>query len=118
MKWFKLVNKKSNDEIETWLEKYLPQWNFETNQITRTYETGSWQLTLLLANTIGFIAEAAWHHPDIHLSYPRVKVILQSHDAGGITERDFELAKKIEEAVLWYPKDQALEGTPNKWIKQ
>ena len=42
---------------------------------------------------------------------------LQNHAAGGITYKDFELAKQLEESVLWRPKGGALEGTPNKFVR-
>jgi 4a-hydroxytetrahydrobiopterin dehydratase len=44
-------------------------------------------------------------------------VKLQNHAAGGITDKDFELARKIEDHVLWRPAGGALEGTPNKWVR-
>ena len=52
----------------------------------------------MVTNAIGHLAEAAWHHPDILATFPRVEVRLKNHDAGGITDKDFELAKKIEDA--------------------
>ena len=42
---------------------------------------------------------------------------LQNHAAGGISDKDFELARKIEEVILWKPQGGALEGTPNKWVR-
>jgi 4a-hydroxytetrahydrobiopterin dehydratase len=67
-------------------------------------------------NTVGHLAEAAWHHPDITASYAWVEVRLQNHAAKGITDKDFELAKKIEDVVHWQPGKMggALEGTPEK----
>ena len=69
----------------------------------------------MVINSIGHLAEAAWHHPEIAASYPWVEVSLNTHDAGGITDKDFELARKIEEVVTWQPgsEDGALEGTPS-----
>jgi 4a-hydroxytetrahydrobiopterin dehydratase len=104
-------------EVSAWLEANLPTWSLEDSFLTRTYTTRSWQLTLLLANAIGFLAEAAWHHPELTLSYPRLTVRLQTHDAGGITDKDFELARRIEAVVTWRPApEDALEGTPNRWV--
>jgi hypothetical protein len=62
------------------------------------------------------LAEAAWHHPDITASYAWVEVRLQNHAAKGITDKDFELAKKIKEVIQWQPgkAGRALEGTPQK----
>ncbi|MHA2364063.1 MAG: 4a-hydroxytetrahydrobiopterin dehydratase [Candidatus Hodarchaeales archaeon] len=105
---------KSSDEVNEWLKNNLTKWNLENNKLIRIYETGSWQISLLVTNTIGFMAEAAWHHPDLVVSYSQVKIKLFSHDKGGITERDFELAKKIEENILWIPRNQHLSGNP-KW---
>ena len=105
-------------QVVAWLEENLPAWSLEDGFLTRTYVTKNWQLTLLLANTIGYLAEAAWHHPELTLSYPRLTVRLQTHDAGGITSKDFELARRIEEIVTWRPEPgDALEGTPNRWVE-
>ena len=57
----------------------------------------------MVINTVGHLAEAAWHHPDITASYAWVEVRLQNHAAKGITDKDFALAKKIEEVVQWQP---------------
>ena len=91
----------STGEVEARLRDQLPGWSLENGQIVRTFETGSWQRTLLLANAIAYAAEAAWHHPDLHLSYPRLRVTLSTHDAGGITDRDFDLAQRIETIAGW-----------------
>ena len=65
---------------------------------------------------MGHLAEAAWHHPDLTVSYAFVTVKLMNHAAKGITHKDFELAKKIEEVVMWQPgagEGAVLEGTPD-----
>jgi 4a-hydroxytetrahydrobiopterin dehydratase len=84
--------------------------------IRRKYHTHSWKGTLMVINTVGHLAEAAWHHPDITASYAWVEVRLKNHAAKGITDKDFELAKKIEEVIQWQPGKAggALEGTPQK----
>jgi 4a-hydroxytetrahydrobiopterin dehydratase len=94
-------------EVEEHLRTRLPGWSLEDGQIVRTYETGEWTRTMLLANAIGFLAEAAGHHPDLLLSYPRVRVMLSTHDAGGITESDFALAEQIEELARRQPEPPA-----------
>jgi 4a-hydroxytetrahydrobiopterin dehydratase len=104
-------------EIEDKLEQELPAWSLEDGEIIRTYETGSWRLTLMLANAIGFAAEAAFHHPELTLGYAQLTVRLTSHDAGGITERDFTLAARIEALATWQPADDdVLPGNPAAWI--
>ena len=104
----------SEPEVGERLKRELPRWTLADGHICRKYETGSWRATLMVTNAIGHLAEAAWHHPDILATFPRVEVRLTNHDAGGITDKDFELARKIEELVLWQPaKDGgALKGPP------
>jgi 4a-hydroxytetrahydrobiopterin dehydratase len=104
----------SEAEISDRLQKDLPKWRYENGWIRRKYKTHSWKGTLMLINTVGHLAEAAWHHPDITASYAWVEVRLMNHAAKGITDKDFELAKKIEDVVQWQPASEggALEGTP------
>ena len=102
-------------EIEGKL-KDLPGWWAENGWIRRMYKTDGWPTTLMLVNAIGFIAEAANHHPDLTVSWAKVTVKLQNHAAGGITDKDFELARKMEDIALWRPQGGALEGTPNKFV--
>jgi 4a-hydroxytetrahydrobiopterin dehydratase len=68
----------------------------------------------MVVNAVGHLSEAAWHRPDIAASYASVEVRLQNHAAKGITDKDFELAKKIEDVIQWRPAREggALEGTP------
>ena len=111
------------EEIEGYLKNNLPNWYFENGWIRRKYKTSGWKGTLMVINTIGHLAEAAWHHPDISASYAFVIVKLQNHAAKGITEKDFSLAEKIESVVQLNPstEDNTLEGTPEdprfKYIK-
>ncbi len=106
----------SDTEITARL-KALPGWYYEEGWIRRVYKTDGWPTTLMLVNAIGYLAEAAYHHPDLSVTWGRVVVKLQNHAAGGISDKDFELARKIEEVVLWKPQGGALEGTPNKWVR-
>jgi len=72
----------------------------------------------MLANTIAFLAEAAYHHPDLSLGYAQVTVKLQTHRVKGISDHDFELAKRIDEIALWKPPPgSAFDGYPKKWIE-
>jgi 4a-hydroxytetrahydrobiopterin dehydratase len=104
----------SDEEVENRLAAELPKWRLENGWIRRKYKTHSWKSTLMVINTVGHLAEAAWHHPDLAASYAFVEVKLMNHAARGITDKDFELAKKIEEVVQWQPGTEggALEGTP------
>jgi len=89
--------------------KALSGWYYEDGWIRRVYKTDGWPTTLMLVNAIGYLAEAAYHHPDLTVTWGRVIVKLQNHAAGGISDKDFELARKIEEHVLWRPQGGALE---------
>ena len=103
----------SKPEIEQRLSRDLPHWRLEEGCIRRTFKTGGWKGTLMAVNTVGHLAEAAWHHPDIAASYALLTVSLRTHSVDGITDKDFELAAKIEEVVQWRPAaGSALEGTP------
>src|SRR5438094_3477725 len=96
----------------------LPGWYFEGGMIRRVYKTDGWQTTLMLVNAIGFLAEAAYHHPDLAVTWGRITVKLSTHSAGGITDKDFLLARRIEDVVLWRPAEGgALTGTPNKFVR-
>ena len=120
-----MVDEKIYDEkeIQTYLKEQLPHWFYENGWIRRKYKTSGWKGTLMVINTVGHLAEAAWHHPDISASYAFVIVKLQNHAAKGITDKDFILDKKIESVVQWKPGEEegTLEGTPEdprfKYIK-
>jgi 4a-hydroxytetrahydrobiopterin dehydratase len=81
-------------ETEARLKAELPHWYYEDGWIRRKYKTHNWKGTLMVINAVGHLAEAAWHHPDLTASYAWVEVRLQNHAAKGITDKDFELAKK------------------------
>tara|TARA_R110002095_G_scaffold86259_1_gene75056 strand:- start:467 stop:853 length:387 start_codon:yes stop_codon:yes gene_type:complete len=113
-----------DDEIAARLSEELPHWTYSDGWIRRKYRTSGWKSTLMVVNTVGHLAEAGWHHPDMTVSYAFVNVKLQNHAAKGITDKDFELARKIEDVVMWQPgadEGAALEGTPEdprfKYIK-
>src|SRR5205814_1297208 len=82
-------------QIEAKLKDF-PGWWYEDGWIRRNYKTDGWPTTLMLVNAIGYVAEAAYHHPDLSVTWGRVIVKLQNHAAGGITDKDFELARKID----------------------
>jgi 4a-hydroxytetrahydrobiopterin dehydratase len=107
----------TEQEIEQKLAA-VPGWYFEDGWLRRYYKTDGWPITLMLVNAIGFVAEAANHHPDLSVTWARVGVKLQTHSAGGITDKDFDLARKIEETALWRPAPgAALEGNPKKFVQ-
>lgn len=96
----------------------LPGWELREGWIRRSFTTPGWPHTLLLVNAIGYRAEAAFHHPDLHVGWAQVTVKLQTHSAGGVTEKDLALAREIEALATWLPpQGGALEGFPKKWVR-
>ncbi|MGF1525182.1 MAG: 4a-hydroxytetrahydrobiopterin dehydratase [Candidatus Competibacterales bacterium] len=105
----------SEDAARQRLAGELPQWQWGDNAIVRRYHTGNWRITLMVVNAIGHLAEAAFHHPDLEVSFPAVTVKLTTHDSGGVTDKDFALAREIEALVTWRPAaDSPLDGPPDK----
>jgi 4a-hydroxytetrahydrobiopterin dehydratase len=77
----------------------IPEWNFESNQnnITKEFQLKNFVDALDFVNKVGVFAEEMNHHPDIFLhSWNKVKITISTHSEGGVTEKDFELAEKLE----------------------
>ena len=99
-------------EIDRRLAETLPRWRRDGAAIERTFRTGGWKATMLAAGAVAHLAEAAWHHPTMALSWDRLTIRLDTHESGGVTERDLLLAAEIERVVAWRP-PLPLEGTPD-----
>lgn len=105
----------SDAEIEQRLKDELPNWYYENGWIRRKIKTSGWKATMMVVTTVGHLAEKAWHHPDMTISYAFVIVKLVTHSAKGVTARDFALAKKIEQVIFWDATAEPggiFEGTP------
>ncbi|MEM1083574.1 MAG: 4a-hydroxytetrahydrobiopterin dehydratase [Verrucomicrobiota bacterium] len=87
-----------NEEIESALKK-LPAWEIEGKAITRTVEFEEFMEGIDFVNLLADVAEEAQHHPDITINYTRVVISLTTHDAGGVTEADLELAQRVDHLV-------------------
>lgn len=74
----------------------LPGWSRVGDEIEKTFERASFPDAVAFVVRIGFFAEAADHHPDLDVRWRKVRVALTSHDAGGLTHKDVDLAKQIE----------------------
>ena len=94
----------------------LPGWTHAGNAIERRYATEGWPATLMLVNAIGYACEAADHHPELHVSWGALTVRFNTHTAGGVSDKDFEIARKVDEVALWRPSGGALAGTTRKWV--
>lgn len=73
----------------------LPDWIKRGATLTRTFVFKDFPAAIKFVNVIAKLAEQAGHHPDIDIRWNKVTLTLTTHDAGGLTERDFALAKKI-----------------------
>ncbi len=73
----------------------LSGWERRGDEIRRTFAFPDFKASLAFVNRVGALAEAMNHHPDIDIRYSRVTLALTTHDAGGLTARDFELAAKV-----------------------
>lgn len=74
----------------------LPGWSRVENEIVRVFDRGNFNGSIAFVNSVASAANAADHHPDIAVSWNEVTLRLSSHDAGGLTARDFALARQIE----------------------
>ncbi len=74
----------------------LPGWVRERDEIVRTYECPDFAAAIAFVVRVGFLAEAKDHHPDLDVRWRRVRVALTTHDVGGLTDWDFELAAAID----------------------
>lgn len=84
----------SDEEID----RQLPDgWEQDGDEIVRTFEFDSYLPGVGFASGVAGLAEAAWHHPEITITWGEVEIRLTTHDAGGITEKDLDLAERCNE---------------------
>ncbi len=88
------TEKMDEGAVKTALES-VPEWNEVGGEIQRTYQFDDFVQSMAFVNRVAEAAEAAQHHPDILVRYNKVTLTLSTHDAGGITKRDFELADRV-----------------------
>ncbi len=86
------------NELEGLLKK-LPEWDFENDTIVRIFEFDDFAAGIDFVNGVAEIAEEIGHHPDIDIRWAAITIYLTSHDVGGLTTTDLEMAKKIETLV-------------------
>ncbi|WP_247002448.1 4a-hydroxytetrahydrobiopterin dehydratase [Halosolutus gelatinilyticus] len=83
----------SDEEID---DRLPEAWSRDGDEIVRTYEFDDYLRGVNFAQMVGEIAEAQFHHPEIVIRYEEVEIRLTSHEAGGITDDDIEMAELIE----------------------
>jgi 4a-hydroxytetrahydrobiopterin dehydratase len=86
----------ANEGFSASLEN-LPGWQIESGELVKTFQFKDFVAALRFVNRVGEAAEAAGHHPDIDIRYKKVRLSLVTHDAGGLTAKDFDLAGRAEE---------------------
>ncbi|MGN6552887.1 MAG: 4a-hydroxytetrahydrobiopterin dehydratase [Verrucomicrobiota bacterium] len=74
----------------------VPDWTKKGQAITRTFEFKDFPAAIKFVTAVARLAEKAWHHPDIDIRWNKVSLTLTTHDAGGLTAKDFELANKFD----------------------
>jgi len=87
----------STDELNHILQK-MPEWALEEGKLVRFWTFPNFIAAMAFVNRVAEIAEQDQHHPDIDIRYNRVKLALVSHDAGGITNRDANMARSLSVA--------------------
>jgi 4a-hydroxytetrahydrobiopterin dehydratase len=92
------MSKLSEDEITDRLEA-LSGWSRRGAALVKTFKLPGFPAAIAFVTHIGFLAEAAAHHPDIDIRYNKVTLTLSTHDAGGLTAKDFELAAAADEVI-------------------
>jgi 4a-hydroxytetrahydrobiopterin dehydratase len=78
----------------------VPDWKRNGQIISRTFQFKNFPAAIEFVNAVAEIAEREWHHPDIDIRWNKVTLALTTHDAGGLTEKDFALAKKFDRLLL------------------
>ena len=88
----------TTNEIRDALET-VPQWKRIRGMILRKFEFRDFVASMVFVNSIARLAELAGHHPDIDIRWNEVTLKLVTHDAGGLTAKDFELARRFDSAA-------------------
>lgn len=83
------------EEAQRQLDR-LKGWTIESSELVKTFSFKDFRGSLGFVNQVGELAERAGHHPDIDIRYNRVRLSLSTHDAGGITAKDFDLAEQTD----------------------
>lgn len=83
------------EEIEALMKK-IPEWDHEKKSIVKVFEFDEFMDSIDFVNGVAEIAEESGHHPDIDIRYTNVTLTLTTHEVGGLTDSDFDLARKID----------------------
>ena len=89
------MGKLTTDDLAAALAE-LPGWSRQGESIERTYSFANFRVALGFVGFVAEVAEEMGHHPDIDVRYNRVRLAVTTHDAGGLTAKDLELARRID----------------------
>lgn len=78
----------------------IPSWSLQDRLIHRAYEFPDFLAAMVFVNAVARMAEEAQHHPDIDIRWNKVTLALTTHDEGGLTAKDFELARRADAAAV------------------
>ena len=93
------MKKSTAAQIKSALAK-IPDWKKEDALISRTFQFKDFPAAMKFVNAVAVAAERAWHHPDIDIRWNKVTLALTTHDAGGLTQKDFDLAREFDQLSL------------------
>jgi 4a-hydroxytetrahydrobiopterin dehydratase len=93
------MKKLTTSEIKSALNA-VPDWKKKGDEIARMFQFRDFPAAMKFVDAVAELAEKAQHHPDIDIRWNKVALALTTHDAGGLTEKDFALAKKFDKLSL------------------
>ncbi|NOK59254.1 MAG: pterin dehydratase [Chloroflexi bacterium AL-W] len=93
-----MAEKLSDTVIQEQVDQ-LGSWRLQGNMISKIFQFSSFPAAVAFVTHVAFLAEAAGHHPDVDIRYNKVMLVLTTHDAGGLTQKDFSLAAQVDEIL-------------------
>jgi 4a-hydroxytetrahydrobiopterin dehydratase len=97
-----MAERLDDEAIAAWLRAHSG-WDRDGDEIRKQFECASFPDAIAFVVRVGFLAEAANHHPDLDIRWRKVLVALTTHDAGGLTGLDLEIAGRIDDAAVSPP---------------
>lgn len=94
----KELTKLTDAELQARL-KNLPNWKIDNGMLQRRFTLPTFPAAIFFACAVAHLAEVGQHHPDLNISYDKIAVRFATHSVGGISDKDFEMAQKVDE--LW-----------------
>ena len=93
------MKKSTAAQIKSALAK-IPDWKKKEVDISRTFQFKDFPAAMKFVDAVAGLAEQAWHHPDIDIRWNKVTLTLTTHDTGGLTQKDFDLARQFDQLSL------------------